>query len=225
MPAKKIVTPCVQVAVDTMELRDVSRVCEALAHKEGLIIEAGTPTIKQFGIGIVGQMKKMSGDAFIIADLKTMDVGDLEAKIAALGGADAAICSGIAGKPTTDSFISECRKRGILSVVDLMGVKDANALLRSLAALPVGVSFHRNINAELSGEMHAFGRIAETRRAFPGILIASAGGIDPQSARQAVAAGADIVVVGRFITAAGDPADALAKIQAAISAEMQAKAR
>ncbi|MDD5317541.1 MAG: orotidine 5'-phosphate decarboxylase [Candidatus ainarchaeum sp.] len=225
MPGKRLVTPCVQVAVDAVEKRDVARICEALAHREGVIFEAGTPTIKQFGIGIVGQMRQMAGDPFIIADLKTLDVGDLEARIAKNGGADAAICSGLAGKPTVRQFVSECGKLGVLSFVDMMGVKDPVGLLESLDEIPCGASFHRGIDAELAGEPHEFDRLSAAKKAFPRLVCASAGGIDAEKAGRAVAAGADVVVVGRFITSAADPVAALEKIEAAMGGKGAAKTR
>ncbi|VVC71626.1 Bifunctional enzyme Fae/Hps [uncultured archaeon] len=213
MTGKKLSTPCVQVAVDSIDKAAIERVCRLLSGQGGMIIEAGTPTIKMFGIGICEQMSGWSGGAFIVADLKTMDVGDLEVVIASKGGADAAICSGVAEKATIDPFISECRKKGIVSFVDMMNVKDPVALLKSLAALPDGVSLHRGISAELAGEAQSFSRVRDVKSAYPKLVVASAGGINEKNSGEAIAAGADILVAGRFITGANDPVEALKKIR------------
>jgi len=204
--ARKLVVPCIQVALDNVNENETMRVCEQLPRDQRIILEAGTPLIKQCGIGIVRRIKQASGNAFVVADLKTLDVGALEVQIAGNGGADAAICAGVAGIPTIDSFVAEARKQGVMSFVDMMNVADARALLKGLKQLPDGVSLHRGIDAEVAGARSSLDAVKKLKSDFPSLKVAVAGGMDDKTAREAVKAGADVVVVGRFITGAQDPA-------------------
>jgi bifunctional enzyme Fae/Hps len=61
-----------------------------------VIIEAGTPLIKKFGLSVIGEIRKLRPNAFIIADMKILDTGNLEARMAADATADAVVVSGLA---------------------------------------------------------------------------------------------------------------------------------
>jgi len=221
-------TPCVQVALDFIDEETPLKVAEALRGKK-LIFEAGTPLIKQFGIGIVQKIKdaaKANGASpFVVADLKTLDVGALEIKIAKNGGADAAVCSGLASHSTIDSFISEASKQNIISIVDMMGVGDPSRVLTSLINPPEIVLLHRSIDSELAGEKRGFDALRNLKARFPHTKIAIAGGINAETGREAVAAGADILIVGRYITASADPAKAADEMTALFVGSPQSRAQ
>ena len=46
-----------------------------LPKRERILIEAGTPLVKKFGVEIISKIREDRPGAFIIADLKTLDVG------------------------------------------------------------------------------------------------------------------------------------------------------
>ncbi|HDI53066.1 MAG TPA: bifunctional formaldehyde-activating protein/3-hexulose-6-phosphate synthase, partial [Candidatus Bathyarchaeota archaeon] len=78
--------------------------------------------------------------------------------------------------------------------------------LRSLEKLPDVVILHRAIDVERRGEGPRWSYIKEIREAFKDerLLIAVAGGITPQTAPRALEMGADILIVGRYITQSRD---------------------
>jgi len=207
LPALTI--PCVQVAIDFTDESATLRVCELLARETGMILEAGTPLIKKCGIGIVRKMKQASGNKFVVADLKTLDVGALEVQIAKEGGADAAVVSGLAGAATINPFLSECKRVGIVSYIDMMNVRDSIGLLRQLNHLPDVVLFHRGIDSEGAGADHALENLPRVKSEFPGLKFAVAGGLNEKTAKIALHEGADIVIVGRFVTGVQNPAAAV----------------
>jgi bifunctional enzyme Fae/Hps len=204
--------PCVQVALDTIDEKAALRVCELMPRDPRIMIEAGTPLVKQCGIGIVRKIKAVSGDAMVLADLKAMDTGALEALIAKKGGADAATVMALAGVPTMDSFIAEAARLGILSMVDMMGIPEPAKLLKALRRLPDGIILHRGIDAESAGAAHDFKKIVDIKNEFPLLLIGVAGGMDDNAAREARSSKADILIVGRFVTGARNPEDAANKV-------------
>jgi bifunctional enzyme Fae/Hps len=195
--------PYLQVALDLVDMGKVRSVLAELPQNDHLIIEAGTPLIKRFGLSIIGEIRKVRPAAFIIADLKVLDTGNLEARMAADASADAVVISGLAPQATLEKAIAEARKTGIYSVIDMLNVADPVKVIKGLKVKPDVVELHRAIDAE--GSAHAWGDIPALRKAAGGrLLVATAGGIRVDKVREALSAGADIVVVGRAITASKD---------------------
>lgn len=195
--------PYLQVALDLVEMAKVVRVLSELPENDHLIIEAGTPLIKKFGLNIIGEIRKIRANAFIIADLKVLDTGNLEARMAADASADAVVISGLAPVPTLEKAIAEAKKTGIYSIIDMLNVPDPVKVIKSLSMKPDVVELHRAIDAEDTA--HVWGNIPALKKAAgKKLLVATAGGIRANVVKDAMAAGADILVVGRAITASKD---------------------
>jgi bifunctional enzyme Fae/Hps len=195
--------PYLQVAIDLVDMKRVASVLTELPDNDHLIIEAGTPLIKKFGLSIISEIRKLRPNAFIIADLKILDTGNLEARMAADASADAVVISGLAPVPTLEKAINEARKTGIYSIIDMLNVPDPVKMVRQLAAKPDIVELHRAIDAE--GTEHGWGDIPQLKKGAAGkLLVATAGGIRVPVVKTALKAGADIIVVGRAITASKD---------------------
>ena len=73
------------------------------------IIEAGTPMIIKEGISTVTRMKESFNNKQILADLKIMDAGTEEARIAFEAGADIVTVLGVAYDSTIRSAVEEAR--------------------------------------------------------------------------------------------------------------------
>jgi len=195
--------PYLQIAIDIPDIAHVERVLREVPHSDHVIFEAGTPLIKRYGLSVIEKMRAVRRDAFIMADLKTLDTGNLEARMAADAAADGVVVSGLAPLSTIESAISEAKKTGIYSCIDMLNVKEPAGLLERLSIKPDIVELHRAIDAE-GAESHAWERITEVKEASPTSLIAVAGGIRMDNMQQALDAGADILVVGRAITKSRD---------------------
>jgi bifunctional enzyme Fae/Hps len=196
--------PYLQVALDLVEMKKVESVLSELPENDHLLIEAGTPLIKKFGLQIISEIRKTRPNAFIIADMKVLDTGNLEARMAADASADAVVISGLAPVPTLEKAIAETKKTGIYSIVDMLNVSDPVRVIKGLKVKPDVVELHRAIDAEDTA--HAWGDIPALKKAAGGkLLVATAGGIRVEVVKDAVKAGADIIVVGRAITASKDP--------------------
>ncbi|MGQ9680353.1 MAG: bifunctional 5,6,7,8-tetrahydromethanopterin hydro-lyase/3-hexulose-6-phosphate synthase [Candidatus Bathyarchaeia archaeon] len=198
--------PYLQIALDNPEIDAVKRVVSQIPKSDSIILEAGTPLIKRYGVGVVGEIRKILKDIFIVADLKTMDVGKVEVDISFEETANAVCAAGAASIETLNEFIYEARRLGIYSFVDLMEVNDPLAKLKSLDKLPDAVILHRAIDVEQKGGSPRWGYIKEIKEEFKGrgLLVAVAGGILPGTAKIALDAGADILIVGRYITQSRD---------------------
>ena len=195
--------PYLQVACDIVDLNKLTAVLASLPENDHLIVEAGTPLIKKFGLSVLSDIRKIKPNAFIIADLKILDTGNLEARMAADATADAVVISGLAPISTMEKAIIEAKKVGIYSVIDMLNVSNPVKVIQSLKFKPDIVELHRAIDVEETA--HAWGDIAALKKAAGGkLLVATAGGIRVNVVKDALKAGADILVVGRAITASKD---------------------
>ncbi|ABS55290.1 Orotidine 5'-phosphate decarboxylase [Methanoregula boonei 6A8] len=195
--------PYLQVAMDLVDMGKVAQVLKEVPQNDHVIIEAGTPLIKKFGLNVIGEIRKLRPNAFIIADMKILDTGNLEARMAADATADAVVVSGLAPTSTIEKAISEARKVGIYSIIDMLNVQNPAKLIEKLKVKPDIVELHRAIDTEETA--HAWGDIPAMKKAAGGkLLVATAGGIRVEVVKDALKAGADILVVGRSITASKD---------------------
>jgi len=197
--------PYLQIALDPPSLEGAKKVIENLPGSDRIILEVGTPMIKRYGTRVINDIRAMAKDKFVIADLKTLDVGKVEVDIAYEDTADAVVAAGIGPAETLDATIQEARRLGIYAVVDMLNVDDVLAKLRSIKELPDIVILHRGIDQE-TGRSSGLERIKLIREAFPNkkFLIAVAGGIVPETAKEALEKGADILIVGRYVTQSKD---------------------
>jgi len=198
--------PYLQIALDNPNIERAKMIVRQLPESDRIILEVGTPLLKKYGTKAIRELRDSSKDMFIVADLKTLDVGKVEVDLAFEETADAVVASGLAAHEILDGFIYEAKRLGIYAVVDMMEVADPVQKLRSLKQLPDIVILHRPIDIEQAGVHHRMELIKELRQAFANqrLLIAIAGGIIPETAREALEKGADIIIAGRYITQSKD---------------------
>ncbi|MEM3522357.1 MAG: bifunctional 5,6,7,8-tetrahydromethanopterin hydro-lyase/3-hexulose-6-phosphate synthase [Candidatus Bathyarchaeia archaeon] len=197
--------PYLQIALDIPDIEKTLKIVKELPQSDRIIIEAGTPLIKKYGVSVIREIRKEIKDIFIVADLKTLDVGQVEVDLAYEETADAVVVSGLAPKETINKFIYEAKRLGIYSVIDMMGVQNPLKLLKELEEIPEVVIIHRGIDEEKTSESK-WELIKDIKQAFKDrkILVGVAGGIDPTTTPIALKSGADILIVGRYITQAKD---------------------
>lgn len=202
--------PYLQVALDLDNEDKMRSIIRDLPKRERILIEAGTPLVKKFGVEIISKIREERPGAFIIADLKTLDVGRVEVKMAADQTADAVAISGLGTEDSIDKAIHECSKQGIYSILDMMNVHDIPAKLDKIKLKPNIVLLHRNIDSEtMSGndaeQQSEWGNIKNIKSKLGEKgLIAVAGGVTPEKVDTAIDNGADIIIAGRYIIGSSD---------------------
>lgn len=197
--------PYLQISLDNPDLERSKRIIEQLPGSDRIILEAGTPLIKRYGTRIINDLRQTAKDVFIVADLKTLDVGKVEVDLAYDETADAVVAAGLAPAETLDSFVHEAKRLGIYAVVDMLNVEDPIAKLKTVKEFPDIVILHRGIDQE-TGRTLGLDLIQEMRQTFKDkkFLVAVAGGIVPETAKEALQKGADIIIVGRYVTQSKD---------------------
>ena len=210
--------PILQLALDFLDLERALRIAD-LAVPAGVDwVEAGTPLIKSEGLDAVRALRDRFREKRIVADMKTADAGRVEMEAAAKAGADYAIVLGSATEPTIREAVEVGRHFGLGVGVDILGLERPEALVERLGEWGVAfVAVHCPIDQQMTGQAAegAMDLIARLRKTTD-LPIAAAGGLNSETAPLAVAAGADIVVVGGAIIKATDPAEATARIRRAI---------
>ncbi len=195
--------PYLQIALDLIYERDVDRIVSEIPQSTSILLEAGTPLIKSLGISIVKKLKKYHPKTYIIADMKTLDVGEIEVFIAETQKANAVAISGLASIETIESSLRAGKSMNIDIILDLMNVENPVQLLEKLSRIPEIILFHRGIDQEGNRE-HPWKIIAEIKSKYEKALVAVAGGLNLKTSSKALSNGADIIVIGRAITQSKD---------------------
>lgn len=178
-------------------LEEAGEIISQLPASDRILIEAGTPLIKIYGTEAISRIKTLAPiGTYIVADNKCADLAAREVEIMANAGANASTCLGVSPIETIDSFIEECQKFNIDSMIDMMNVESALEVLKKLKKLPNVVMLHRGVDeSEFSTEKQIpFYQIKQIKGNYD-VLVAVAGGDTIREAQRAVFNDADIVVV------------------------------
>jgi bifunctional enzyme Fae/Hps len=221
--------PYLQIALDHPSLSHHKKVVDTIPKSDRIILEIGTPFLKKYGMEAIEEIRQVRPKKYIVADLKTLDVGKLEVDDAFEAGADGVVCSGLASTASIDKFLLEAERMGIDGFVDMMEVADPVAKLKKLDQIPRVVILHRGIDAEQStvdgssdsAQKEKWGYVSKIKQLYADkklesgrdrVLVAVAGGIVPETANDALSMGADILIVGRFITSSKDIKNSVRRI-------------
>ncbi len=178
-------------------------------------IEIGTPLIKSEGMDAIRTMRKAFPDRTILADMKTVDTGAIEVEMAAKAGADVVIVLGSADDSTLLDALRSAHKYGVRLMADLISAPDPVKRVIELEALGVDyVNVHIGIDQQMMGKdpISLLNEISQRVN----VQLAVAGGLDANTAVQAVKAGAKIIIVGGNITHSDNVTEAARKIRQSV---------
>lgn len=189
--------PIVQLSLDLTSL-DEALDTAAIGVEAGVDwLEAGTPLILAEGLHAVEALHARFPDHPIVADLKTMDGGYLEAEMMAKAGASFVVVMGRAHEATIRRVVDAGRDFGIRVMGDNLGADDRVACAKWMEGLGVDVIVHhigfdeRNLIKGLSplDELDAVVRAVS-------VPVQAVGGLSIQQAIECVSRGAPLVVIG-----------------------------
>ncbi len=162
-----------QVALDFIDLEKAVEIALEVSDVVDYI-EAGTPLIKSNGIKCVERLSDETGKP-IIADMKIMDTGALEAEIAFNSGAYGVTVLAAAHPKTIRDVVETASKYNGVSYVDTIGLTNPSEILKKLDAASVqptyilihsgidmqetGITPH-NILSKRNGEIARYGKLA-----------------------------------------------------------------
>lgn len=183
-------------------LAEARSIIASLPVSDRLLLEAGTPLIKRYGIEAIRELvrfgRQVSPDhlPYIVADMKTMDRADTEVTMVKEAGASAIICLGQSPVETINRMIETCRTVGMDSMLDMMNVPYPVNVLRQLKRAPDVVILHRGVDEETFNKSKPipYLQINKVLSTY-NVLISMAGGDTIREVQRAIFNGAHIVVV------------------------------
>jgi len=202
-----------QVALDILELKRALQIARESLDGGADWVEVGTPLIKSEGMAAIRTLRDAFPDTVIVADMKIADTGTLEVEMAAKAGANIVCILGDADDSVISEAVRASHLYGTRLMADLINVADPVSRAGKLEALGVDIiCAHVGIDQQMIGKSSI--DLLATLSDQVQIDLAVAGGIDAATAGQAVACGADIVIVGGWITRSADVMKSTQRIRA-----------
>ena len=203
--------PVVQLSLDLISMEEAIDTA-AIAVEAGVDwLEAGTPLLLAEGLHAVEGLRARFPDHPIVADLKTMDGGYLEAEMMAKAGADLVVVMGRAHEATIHRVIDAARKYGIKVMGDNLAADNRVENARWLERLGVDYIVH-HIGFDERGMIEGLSPLDELDDVVRAVSIPvqAVGGLSIEQAIECARRGAPLVVVGAPLVidgAAFRPAD------------------
>ena len=202
--------PIVQISLDLTDI-DEALATAALAMRAGVDwLEAGTPLILAEGLHGVRKLRAAFPGVPIVADLKTMDGGWLEAEMMAKAGATHVVVMARAHVETIKCAVRAGRDFGVKVMGDNMVCPDMIAGAKMLEDLGcdyvihhIGYDERRGIAAAGHRMPSPLDQLREVVRAV-NVPVQAVGGLSLEQAVQCPAYGAPLVVLGAPLTIDAD---------------------
>jgi 3-hexulose-6-phosphate synthase/6-phospho-3-hexuloisomerase len=189
--------PIVQISLDLTSLADAIETAEIAVAAGVDWLEAGTPLLLAHGLRAVETLRARFPAHPIVADLKTMDGGYLEAEMMAKAGATHVVVMGRAHEATIRRVVDAGRDHGVSVMGDNLAADDRVANARWMERLGVDIVIHhigfdeRRLIAGLS----PMDELDEVVRAVQ-VPVQAVGGLSLRQAIECPRHGAPLVVLG-----------------------------
>jgi len=202
--------PIVQISLDIIDI-DEALETAAMAMRAGVDwLEAGTPLILAEGLHGVKKLRAAFPGVPIVADLKTMDGGYLEAEMMAKAGATHVVVMARAHEETIRCVVKAGRDFGIKVMGDNLGCEDMVAAAKTLEDLGcdfvihhIGYDERRGIAARGERMPSPLDQLKAVVQAVT-VPVQAVGGLTLEQAIQCPLYGAPLVVLGAPLTIDAD---------------------
>jgi 3-hexulose-6-phosphate synthase len=200
----------VQISLDLIDIYEALETA-SIAVRAGVDwLEAGTPLILAEGLHGVRKLREAFPGVPIVADLKTMDGGYLEAEMMARAGATHVVVMARAHEETIKRVVDAGRDYGVKVMGDNLGCEDMIAGAKRLEDLGcdyvihhIGYDERRGIAAQGKRMPSPLDQLREVVQAVK-VPVQAVGGLTLEQAVQCPAFGAPLVVLGAPLTIDSD---------------------
>lgn len=218
--------PIVQVSLDLTDIHEAMEMAHTAMRAGVDWLEAGTPFILAEGLHGVKALRKEFPNTPIVADLKTMDGGYLEAEMMAKAGATHVVVMARAHPETIKCVVQAGKDFGAVVMGDNLGCSDMILGARELEELGcemvihhIGYDERRGIAARGERAPNPLDQLREVVDAVS-VPVQAVGGLSLEQAIKSPEYGAPLVVIGAplaidadsFSRGAGNVEDVLRKI-------------
>jgi 3-hexulose-6-phosphate synthase len=189
--------PIVQISLDLTNIEEALEMAQVAVEAGVDWIEAGTPLLLGEGLYAVEALRQAFPHHPIVADLKTMDGGYLEAEMMAKAGATHVVVMGVAHQATIRAVVKAARHYGISVMGDILAAPDPVACAKMLEANGVDyIIVHTGFDERGEDpERTPFDHLQAVVRAVS-VPVQAVGGLSIDQAAEMPKLGAPLVVIG-----------------------------
>ncbi|MBO0861413.1 MAG: orotidine 5'-phosphate decarboxylase [Chloracidobacterium sp.] len=194
--------PIVQISLDLIDIKEAIETARIAVEAGVDWLEAGTPLILAEGLHGVRALRREFPDHPIVADLKTMDGGYLEAEMMAKAGATHVVVMARAHAETIKCVIKAGRDFGVKVMGDNMVCEDKAAASKWLEDLGIDYIVHHTGFDERNGVFADTGKrlspLDDLKAVVEavGVPVQAVGGLSIEEAISMPKLGAPLVVIG-----------------------------
>jgi 3-hexulose-6-phosphate synthase len=194
--------PIVQLSLDLTDLKEAIKTAQIAVEAGVDWLEAGTPLILAEGLNCVRALRAEFPRHPIVADLKTMDGGYLEAEMMAKAGATQVVVMARAHEETIKAVVKAGHDYGIEVMGDNMACEDKVAASIRMEDLGVDYIVHHTGFDERNGIMAETGRRICPQDDIDAVIkavkipVQAVGGLTIEEAIEMPKRGAPLVVIG-----------------------------
>lgn len=197
----------VQIALDVRDIHQAAAVAQAAAAAGVQFIEVGDPLIKSAGVAAIEHIKQRIPDVAVVAEMMSADWGRDQVILAAEAGADIVLLIGAASTASVSAAAEASRRLGVPIVLDVYHGRVDQTWVHAMERIGVdGFAITTNIDLGVAGP-HPLEQ-ARLLRSWTKLPVAVSGGFDIADDVVNTDPSWDILVVGRSVTDAVDPAAA-----------------
>ena len=189
--------PKVQISLDLTSIPEALETAHMAVRAGVDWLEAGTPLVLAEGLHSVRALRDEFPTHPIVADLKIMDGGYLEAELAARAGATHVVVMARAHPSTLRVVVEAAKDYGLKVMGDDLGAEDKAACARMMEEIGVDFIIHHvgyDERREIKG-LSPLHELADVVKAV-GIPVQAVGGLTIEQAIQMPKLGAPLVVLG-----------------------------
>ena len=194
--------PVVQLSLDLTNIPEAVSTAEIALSAGVDWLEVGTPLIISDGMGAVKELRSLHPNVPLVADLKTMDGGWLEAELMAKAGATHVVVMGVAHEETIELVVKAGKDLGVKVMGDNMAMPDPVDGARLLEDMGCDYIIHhigydyrtlrRQRGLDAPSPLEHLQAIVDA----VGIPVQAVGGLTIEQAIQTPRYGAPLVVIG-----------------------------
>ena len=204
-----------QIAFDTVDTSAAVKMVGEI-HDVIDIVEIGTPMIIHEGINPIKVIKNKFPSLTVLADVKIVDGGEIEANYAFDAGADLVTVLGIAPDETIRAVVQAARKHGGMCVADMMCSNNLIHRAAELVNLDVDyICLHTGVD-EQNSKTAPLADLNIVKKHVMGLKTSIAGGINFETIHPIVEASPDIIISGSALTTAPNLREAVLQMTAII---------
>lgn len=196
-----------QVALDMHDLDEATTVAVAAAEAGTDFLEVGDPLIKRVGLRAVEHLKRHAPHTPLVVEMMSADWGRDQVILAAQAGADVVLLIGPASASSVAAAVEAGRRLGVPIMLDAGQHRVSRQWVRDMERAGIdGLTVTTNIDLGIAGSDPL--NSARILRSWTQLPVAITGGFSPSDHALIASHDWDVLIVGRSIADAVDPASA-----------------